>query len=70
MEGFSIWEIENDNGTSDILKILFGDGIVGKKLGSEAIGKENTTGTPLSNDKVIVKGTEDGTERVKFKIVL
>jgi lipopolysaccharide export system protein LptA len=24
----------------------------------------------INNDKVIVKGSEDGTERVKFKIVL
>tara|TARA_B100001996_G_scaffold306713_1_gene247946 strand:+ start:241 stop:2286 length:2046 start_codon:yes stop_codon:yes gene_type:complete len=35
-------------------EILFGDGIIGKALGSEAIGKENLTGTPLSNDKVSV----------------
>ncbi len=24
----------------------------------------------INNDKVVVKGSEDGTERVKFKIVL
>ena len=51
-------------------EILFGDGIVGKKLGSEAIGKENTTGTPLSNDKVIVNyivcDGEDGNGASQF----
>jgi len=30
----------------------------------------DTLSYDINNDKVIVKGTEDGTERVKFKIVL
>ncbi len=44
-------------------EILFGDGIIGKPLGSTAIGKENLSGTPLSNDKVTVRYiTCDGVE--------
>ena len=30
----------------------------------------NTLNYDINNDKVVVKGSEDGTERVKFKIVL
>ena len=35
-------------------EILFGDGIIGKSLGSQAIGKTNMSGQPLSNDKISV----------------
>jgi lipopolysaccharide export system protein LptA len=30
----------------------------------------DTLNYDINNDKVVVKGSEDGTERVKFKIVL